>query len=81
MSYELAEREAIMAESGVLNIAAAFADTERWKIKQEASHAVEFYSLAERREFLDEVERWRGKVGRMCMEKAMTQEWNARKAA
>lgn len=81
MSYELAEREAIMAESGMSNIKAAFADTERWRIETEAKHALDFYSLEERREFLEQVQTWRGEVGRKCMEKAIRQEWERRKAA
>ena len=80
MSYELAEREAIMAESGV-DVSEAFDDTERWRIQTEAKHALDWYSLEERRAFLDAVQKWRGEVGRKCMEKAITQEWNARKAA
>jgi hypothetical protein len=63
MSYELNERESIMAESGVLDIAAAFADTERWRIVTEAKHALDFYSKEERKAFLDQVEKWRGAVG------------------
>lgn len=81
MSYELAEREAIMAESGVSSIKAAFADTERWRIQTEAAHAMEWWSLDERREFLEEVERWRGEIGRKCMEKALMQEWERRRVA
>jgi hypothetical protein len=79
MSYELAEREGIMADSG-MSIDEAFEDTERWRIETEARHALEFYSLEERRKFLDHVEKWRGKVGRKCMEKAIRQEWERRKA-
>ena len=81
MSYELAEREGIMADSGLSSIRAAFADTERWNIKTMARHAMDFYNLEERRELLDEVERWRGEVGRKCLEKAIRQEWERRKAA
>ena len=80
MSYELAEREGIMADSGLSSIKAAFADTERWRIETEAKHALDFYSLEERREFLEHVEKWRGAVGRKCMEKAIRQEWERRKA-
>lgn len=80
MSYELAEREAIMAESG-MSIESAFDDTERWRIETEAKHALDFYSLEERRKFLAHVEKWRGEVGRKCMEKAIRQEWERRKAA
>ena len=77
MSYELAEREAIMAESGV-DIKEAFDDTERWRIQTEAKHALDWYSLEERRAFLDAVQKWRGEVGRKCMEKAIKQEWERR---
>lgn len=80
MSYALAEREAIMAESGIHDIAAAFNDTERWRIETEAKHALDWYSLEERRAFLDAVQKWRGEVGRKCMEKAIMQEWERRKA-
>lgn len=69
-----------MADSGV-SIKNAFADTERWRIETEAKHALDFYSLDERREFLDQVELWRGEVGRKCMEKAIRQEWERRRAA
>ena len=79
MSYELAEREAIMAESGV-DVSEAFDDTERWRIQTEAKHALDWYSLEERRAFLDAVQKWRGEVGRKCMEKAIRQEWERRKA-
>lgn len=78
MSYELAEREGIMAESGE-NIKNAFDDTERWRIGTEAKHCLDFYNLEERRAFLDSVQKWRGEVGRKCMEKAIRQEWEARK--
>lgn len=79
MSYELAEREGIMADSG-MSIKEAFADTERWRIQTEAAHALDFYSLEERRQFLEHVQQWRGEVGRKCMEKAIRQEWDRRKA-
>ena len=79
MTYELAEREAIMAESG-LSVKEGFNDTERWRINIEAKHALDFYSLEERRAFLDSVQRWRGEVGRKCMEKAIKEEWERRKA-
>ena len=78
MSYELAEREGIMAESGE-SIKEAFSDTERWRIQTEAKHCLDFYRLEERRAFLDQVEKWRGEVGRKCLEKALRQEWEARK--
>lgn len=80
MAYELAEREGIMADSGIVDIAAAFNDTERWRIEIEAKHALDFYSLEERRTFLTSVEKWRGEVGRKCMEKAIRQEWERRKS-
>ena len=70
-----------MADSGLSSIRAAFADTERWNIETMARHAMDFYNLEERRELLDEVERWRGEVGRKCLEKAIRQEWERRKAA
>lgn len=79
MSYELAEREGIMAESGE-NVRNAFDDTERWRINTEAKHALDYYSLEERRAFLDQIQKWRGEVGRKCMEKAIRLEWEARKA-
>lgn len=79
MSYELAEREGIMAESGE-NVANAFDDTERWRINTEAKHCLDYYSLEERRAFLDSIQKWRGEVGRKCMEKAIRLEWEARKA-
>lgn len=78
MAYALAEREGIMADSG-LSIKDAFNDTERWRIETEARHCLDFYSLEERRAFLESVERWRGEVGRKCMEKALMAEWNKRK--
>lgn len=78
MSYELAEREGIMAEAGE-SIKAAFDDTERWRIQTEARHCLDFYSLEERRAFLAGVEKWRGEVGRKCLEKALRLEWEARK--
>lgn len=81
MSYALAEREGIMADSGIHDIAAAFNDTERWRIETEAKHALDWYSLEERRTFLDSVQKWRGEVGRKCMEKAIRQEWERRKSA
>ena len=81
MSYELAEREAIMAESGTHDISEAFNDTERWRIQTEAKHALDWYSLEERRAFLDSVQKWRGEVGRKCMEKAIKQEWERRRTA
>jgi len=81
MSYELAEREGIMADSGIKNITASFDDTERWRITTEAAHCLDWYSLEERREFLECVQKWRGEVGRKCLEKAILQEWNRRKAA
>lgn len=79
MAYALAEREGIMADSGIVDIAAAFNDTERWRIETEAKHALDFYSLEERRAFLASVEKWRGEIGRKCMEKAIKQEWERRK--
>ena len=79
MAYALAEREGIMADSGIKNISAAFNDTERWRIETEAKHALDFYSLEERRAFLASVEKWRGEIGRKCMEKAIKQEWERRK--
>ena len=79
MAYELAEREGIMADSGIVDIAAAFNDTERWRIETEAKHALDFYNLEERRTFLASVEKWRGEIGRKCMEKAIKQEWERRK--
>lgn len=78
MSYEMAEREGIMIDSGQ-TIKDAFTDTERWRIETEAKHALDYYSLEERRAFLGEVERWRGEVGRKCMEKAISQEWAKRR--
>ena len=69
-----------MAESGVSSIAAAFEDTERWNIQTMARHALDFYDLYERRDLLAVVEKWRGEVGRKCMEKAIRQEWERRKA-
>lgn len=79
MSYELAEREGIMAESGE-NVRNAFDDTERWRIGTEAKHCLDYYNLEERRAFLDQIQKWRGEVGRKCMEKAIRLEWEARKA-
>lgn len=79
MAYALAEREGIMADSGIVDIAAAFNDTERWRIETEANHALDFYNLEERRAFLASVEKWRGEIGRKCMEKAIKQEWERRK--
>ena len=79
MSYELAEREGIMAESGE-NVRNAFDDTERWRINTEAKHCLDYYNLEERRAFLDSIQKWRGEVGRKCMEKAIRLEWEARKA-
>ena len=81
MAYALAEREGIMADSGIVDIAAAFNDTERWRIETEAKHALDFYNLEERRTFLASVEKWRGEVGRKHMEAAIMVEWNKRKAA
>lgn len=81
MTYELVEREAIMNDSGIKNVSVAFADTERWRIKTEAAHALDWYSKEERQQFLKDVETWRGEVGRKCMEKAILEEWNRRKAA
>lgn len=57
----------------------AFRETEHWRIQTEAKHCLDYYSVQERRDFLEEVERWRGEVGRKCMEKAITEEWNRRK--
>ena len=70
-----------MAESGNVDVVAAFNDTEKWRIQTEAKHALDWYSLEERRAFLASVERWRGEVGRKCMEKAIREEWERRKAA
>jgi len=61
------------------NITDAFEATERWRIKTEAKHCLDFYNLVERRAFLDSVLIWRGAVGRKCMEKAIIQEWESRK--
>jgi len=81
MSYELAEREGIMAESGITTIEGSFDDTEGWRIATEAAHCLNFYSLEERRRFLAVVEKWRGEVGRKLLEAAIMKEWAARKAA
>ena len=70
-----------MAESGNVDVVAAFNDTEKWRIQTEAKHALDFYSLEERRTFLAAVERWRGEVGRKQLEAAILAEWNKRKAA
>lgn len=77
----LKEREAIMADSNIVDIKAAFGDSERWRIRIEAAHCLDWYSLEERRNYLEECERWRGEVGRKCLEKAILEEWNRRKAA
>lgn len=79
--YPLAEREGIMDDSGIRDISAAFDDTERWRIKTEAAHCLDYYSLEERRAFLAAVQKWRGEVGRKCLEKAITEEWQRRKSA
>jgi hypothetical protein len=60
-------------------ITSVFAEIERQRVVMEAKHCVEFYNITERREYLESVQKWRGEVGRKCMEKAIIQEWESRK--
>jgi hypothetical protein len=81
MFYELAEREAIMADSGINSLSAAFEDTEKWRAECEARHCLDYYSLEERREYLTLVQKHRGQEGRKYLEDAILKEWQKRKAA
>ena len=78
--YNFIERVGIMADSGIDDIRAAFADTEGERVKIEAKHCLDFYNLEERRAYLSAVQEWRGEEGRKRMEAAMLVIWNERKA-
>jgi hypothetical protein len=52
-----------------------------WRAEIEAKHCLDFYSLEERRAFLDAVEKKRGSKARKVLEAAITKEWKARKSA
>jgi len=75
------EREGVMADSGLSDIAAAFTDSEAWRAECEARHCLNFYDLKERREYLALVEKHRGQAGRKSLEAAILLEWQKRKAA
>lgn len=79
MGYAFIERVGIMADSGLHDIAQAFGDTEKARILIEAQHCIDWYGLEERREFLRQVELWRGQAGLELMKAAMTEAWNRSK--
>lgn len=79
MAERYVERVGIMADSGLHDIAQAFGDTEQARIKIEAQHCVDWYGLEERREFLRQVELWRGQAGLDLMKAAITEAWNRSK--
>lgn len=81
MPERFVERVGIMADSGIDNIDAAFADTEMARIKIEAQHCVDWYDLGERRRFLANVEKWRGQPGLALMQQAISEAWQRRKSA
>lgn len=77
----LQEREAIMADSGITDMEAAFKSSEEWRAITEAKHCLDWYSLQERRNYLELVQKHRGIEGRRYLESHIMQEWNNRKAA
>jgi len=81
MGERFIERVGIMADSGINDIAAAFGDTEKERIRIEAQHCLDWYSLDERREFLRQVELWRGQAGLDLMKAEITALWQKRKPA
>lgn len=81
MAERYVERVGIMADSGINDIDAAFSDTEQARIRIEATHCLDWYSLEERRRFLANVEKWRGQAGLELMKTAIAAEWNRRKSA
>ena len=74
-----AEREAIKIESGINDIEACFTESEMWRVICEARHCLDFYSLEERRGYLDLVLKHRGEAGRKYLEEAILAEWKRRK--
>lgn len=77
----LQEREAIRAESGVVDVQASFKETEMWRLQCEARHCLDWYSKEERQKYLASVEKHRGKQGADYLKAAIMVEWNKRKDA
>lgn len=77
----LAERKAIMADSGIYDEEAARKSSEAWRAECEARHCLDHYSLEERREYLALVAKHRGADGRKQLEDSIMKEWKSRKAA
>ena len=77
----LNEREAIKHESGIVDVAASFKETEMWRLECEARHCLDWYDKEERQKYLAMVEKHRGKQGVDYLKSAIMVEWKKRKDA